>query len=96
MADTGGGMERGLDWALGGLDARVTALEKRMEGSQREINGQLRTMREQNDRLDAKLDSLNEAIIASRSSWKAIVWFVGIIATVSTVVMTLYQIGVIR
>lgn len=96
MAETGGVMEKGLDWALGGLDARVSALERRMEEQQRETNSQLRTMRTQNEKLDEKLDRISDTLIADRSSRKAIFWFVGLIATASTVVATLYQIGVIR
>lgn len=96
MADTGGNMEKGLDWALGALDARVGALERRMEGSQREINAKLASMRDQNEKLNNKLDALREEIIASRSGWKAIVWFVGIAATASTVLSALHQLGVIR
>lgn len=93
MAETGG---NGLDWALGSMDARVTMLEKRVAVVEREIKEALEKLSDKNDKLNAKIDQLGDDIIASRSSWKAIVWFVGIVATASTVIATLYQVGVIR
>lgn len=93
MAETGG---NGLDWVLGSMDARVTMLEKRVAVVEREIKEALEKLSDKNDKLNAKIDQLGDDIISNRSSWKAIAWFVGIVATISTIVMTLHQIGVIR
>lgn len=96
-SDTGGrAMGTTLDYALGGMDARVTALEKRVAMIEREIKEELRALNGKNDQINAKIDDLSDTMIADRSGRKAIMWFVGIVATASTVVATLYQIGVIR
>ena len=96
MSETGAATPKGLDYALGGLDARVTGLEKRVAVTEREIKEALRSLSDKNDKLNAKLDAMNDTMIADRSSRKAIVWFVGLVATASTVIATLYQIGMIR
>lgn len=93
MAETGG---NGLDWALGSMDARVTMLEKRVAVVEREIKESLQKLSDKNDKLNEKIDQLGDDIIASRSSWKAIAWFMGLIAGASAVVSVLYQVGVLR
>ena len=93
MAEAGG---NGLDWALGSMDARVTMLEKRVAVVEREIKESLQKLSDKNDRLTEKIDKLSGEVIASRSSWKAIAWFVGLVAALSATVTTLYQLGIIR
>lgn len=93
MPETGGS---GLDWALGSMDARVTMLEKRVAVVEREIKESLQKLSDKNDKLNDKIDQLGDDIIASRSSWKAIAWFVGLVAALSATATTLYQLGVIR
>jgi hypothetical protein len=89
MAAQGERMGSSLERDIGGIDARVTMLERRVAVIEREIKEELRA-------LNKKIDGLGDDILASRSSWKAIVWFVGLVATASTVVTALYQLGVIR
>lgn len=85
-----------LDWALGSLDARVTLLERGMRDMQREINDKLNAIDQKNDMQNKKIDALTEAMVASRSSWKAILWFIGLLTTASTVITGLHQLGVIH
>lgn len=97
MTETGGKpVAQNLDYALGGLDARVTLLERGMKDMQREIKESLQTIGLKNDQQSDKIDKLTQAMVASRSSWKTIGWFVGIVAGLSAVIGALSQMGIIR
>ncbi|HET9817698.1 MAG TPA: hypothetical protein VFP92_00850 [Rhodanobacteraceae bacterium] len=88
--DTGDRMvDHSMDWRLGGVDARVTMLEKRVAVIEREIKEELRA-------LNKKIDKLDDSIVASRSGWKAIAWFIGVMATIFAAITTLMQLGVLR
>jgi hypothetical protein len=96
MAPQGEKMPQTLDYALGGLDARVTLLERGMKDLQREIRDELHAISVKNDNQNEKIDKLTQAMVSTRSSWKTIGWFVGILAAASTVLSVMYQIGAIR
>lgn len=90
MADTGARMMgQSLERDIGGLDARVTGLEKRVGIIEREIKAELRVMNEKFDRLD-------NSIVASTSSRKAVISFLGVVATLVTIALVLSQLGVLK
>lgn len=89
-------MGNSLEREFGGLDARVTMLERRVAVVEKEIKAELRSLNDKNDRLNEKIDVLSDGMIASRSGWKAIAWFVGLMATAFAVISTLSQLGIIR
>lgn len=96
MNEAGASAPKGLDYVLGSLDARVTLLERGMKDMQREIKDDLHAISVKSDKQSDKIDKLTQEMVSSRSSWKTIGWFVGLIAALSTLAMTLHQLGLIR
>lgn len=82
-------MEPNIDRFVGGVDARVTMLEKRVAVIEREIKDELRSM-------NHKIDGLNDSIISSRSGKQAIAWFIGVAGAAAALLATLHQIGVLH
>lgn len=55
---------------LGGIEARTMILEHRVATLENEIRDELKSM-------GARIDTVHDAIVSARGSWKAVAWLVG-------------------
>lgn len=65
-----------VDRMLGALEARMTANEQKLIAMDARLDSRLEGM-------DRRLSAVHDVVVGARGSWKAVVWLLGAIATIS-------------